>query len=158
VDQLITFDPNTFIFQNINKVEIDGFEIYGEFEPVVHLKLRVDYTALSARDASTDEQLLRRAKDRLQLAINYALSSIPASVGISYRYVGARFDNNFESYPPARERLSPYGLVDLRMTYQAAESLRLYGRVENLLDEQYQDVLGFGTYGRGLFAGLEVTL
>lgn len=158
VDQLITFDPATFIFQNINEVEIDGFEIYGEFEPVVNLKFRVDYTALSSRDTSTDEQLLRRAKDRFNLALQYSLSRIPATVGVSYRYVGARFDNNFESYPPARERLSPYGIVDLRMTFQAAKGVRLYGRIENLLDEQYQDVLGFGTYGRGLFAGLEVTL
>jgi len=158
IDQLITFDPATFLFQNINEAKIDGLEFYGEYEPTENLKIRLDYTLLNTKDVQTDQQLLRRAKDQINLFLSYSLRNIPATLSASYRYTGARFDNNFSLYPPVRERLSPYGIVDLRLSSHISKNLRIYGRLENVFDKEYQDVLGFGSYGRGVFAGMELML
>jgi vitamin B12 transporter len=37
--------------------------------------------------------------------------------------------------------------VDLSARYALTDQFELYGRIENLLDEQYQQVLGYGTPG-----------
>jgi vitamin B12 transporter len=37
--------------------------------------------------------------------------------------------------------------VDLSGRYQLSNRVELYARVENLLDEQYQQILGYGTPG-----------
>ena len=38
------------------------------------------------------------------------------------------------------------------------ERFALYGRVENLFDEKYQTVAGYGTYGRTAYGGIRVKL
>jgi vitamin B12 transporter len=48
--------------------------------------------------------------------------------------------------------------ADLAARYALSPRLEVYGRVENLTDEAYQDVLGYGTPGRSAFAGLRVRL
>ena len=36
--------------------------------------------------------------------------------------------------------------------------LEVYGRVENLFDEKYMTVYGYGTYGRAAYGGIRVKL
>ena len=47
-----------------------------------------------------------------------------------------------------------YTLVDLSGGWRITDSLELVARVTNLTDEDYEDVLGYSTQGRGWFAGL----
>ena len=58
----------------------------------------------------------------------------------------------------ARVREDPYTIVGLAGSWQARSNLRLFGRVENLLDKDYEDPNGFGQPGIGFFAGLEARL
>ena len=49
-----------------------------------------------------------------------------------------------------------YVLLDLSGSVKWTERIKVFGRVENLLDEDYEDVLGFSTAGRSAYAGLQV--
>jgi vitamin B12 transporter len=42
----------------------------------------------------------------------------------------------------------------LRASWQVSETIELYGRVENLTDEDYETARGYGTPGRGAFVGV----
>ncbi|AAK24660.1 hypothetical protein EIB18_14285 [Caulobacter vibrioides] len=42
----------------------------------------------------------------------------------------------------------------LRASHQIDGTLKVYGRVENALDKDYQTILSYGTPGRGAFFGL----
>jgi vitamin B12 transporter len=68
---------------------------------------------------------------------------------IAVRYNGDQSDG-FGPRVPAWTR------TDLAATYRFAPGLEVYGRVENLLDEHYQQVGGFGTPGLSGLVGLRL--
>jgi outer membrane cobalamin receptor len=40
--------------------------------------------------------------------------------------------------------------------YDASETLRLFGRVQNAADETYQEVVGFNSAGRSIYGGVRL--
>ena len=57
-----------------------------------------------------------------------------------------------------RVTLKSYTLVNLGADYRINERWQVYGRVENLFDEQYEEVFSFLSPGRAVYAGLRATL
>lgn len=51
-----------------------------------------------------------------------------------------------------------YARFDLAVSYDLPRGLTLFGRVENLLDKQYQEALGFPALGREFRVGMKFTL
>jgi outer membrane cobalamin receptor len=60
--------------------------------------------------------------------------------------------------PFGRVKEDPYTVISVAMSWQVRSNLRLFGRVENLLNEDYEVPNGFGQPGIGFFAGLEARL
>jgi vitamin B12 transporter len=54
--------------------------------------------------------------------------------------------------------LDDYWLVNAAVSYKLQKGVEVFGRVENALDSQYQEVYGFATPGITAFAGLRFTL
>ena len=50
--------------------------------------------------------------------------------------------------------LDNYQVLELNASYQVFSSLQLYGRVENALDEDYEEVPTYNTSGSAAYAGL----
>ena len=50
--------------------------------------------------------------------------------------------------------MDSYTVIDLGGGWKLTDSLELVARVTNLADEDYENVLGYSTRGRGYFAGL----
>jgi vitamin B12 transporter len=71
---------------------------------------------------------------------------------------GKRFDNDFSTYPPTRTTLAGYGLVDITLSFKANDNVELFTRVDNLFDQEYEEVLGFGTMGCAAYGGVKATL
>jgi vitamin B12 transporter len=71
------------------------------------------------------------------------------STTVAVRYAGASFDAASNAF-----QLQHYTLVDLRASYPLTEAVELYGRIENLADEQYQTIRNYGTLGRTAYAGV----
>ena len=68
-------------------------------------------------------------------------------------HVGDSFDDAANT-----ARLDGYVLASVRAAMPIGERLSVYGRIDNLFDERYQVVRGYGTYGRAAFGGIRVTL
>ncbi|MCB0330498.1 MAG: TonB-dependent receptor [Bdellovibrionales bacterium] len=158
IDNLITFNDATFIVENIDEAQINGFELYIEAEPMDDLSFRADYTYLDAEDDKTKEDLVRRAANRFTLSANYQFAEERGRITAKLKYVGDREDMDFTAFPATRTSLASYSVVDILASYNLTEQIKLFARVENLFDRKYQDVLGFGTYGVGGFGGIEFTL
>jgi vitamin B12 transporter len=47
-----------------------------------------------------------------------------------------------------------YAIVRLFTDYQISEEIKLFGRIENLMDEGYEEVDGYPALGRAVYAGL----
>jgi vitamin B12 transporter len=54
--------------------------------------------------------------------------------------------------------LSGYEVPTVRAAYDVSETVELYGRVENLWDEDYQTAAGYATRGRAAFVGARLRL
>ena len=71
-------------------------------------------------------------------------------------FVGGRDDFSYASWPAARVRLDSYQLLRLAATCQLTQRLELSGRLENGLDDDYEDVLGYQTPGRAAYLGFRL--
>ena len=69
-----------------------------------------------------------------------------------------QLDTDFSSFPFQEVVLDDYTLININASYQLNESVNIFARVNNLLDEKYQDVFGFETLGQAFYAGLKVKL
>jgi vitamin B12 transporter len=77
---------------------------------------------------------------------------------LQWRVYSSRFDNDFNAYPPARISLGGYGLVDIAASYKLNNTVEIFSRIDNLFDQEYQEVLGYGTMGAAAYGGVKVDL
>jgi len=120
--------------------------------------VRVDagYTHLRSREAGLEE--VRRPPNTASLNVGWRGAQDRLGVSLTVRYNGATYDNNFTFVvPDPRVRLASYTLVNLGADWRATQHVQLYGRVENLTDERYQEVYTYRTAGRGGFIGARFT-
>ena len=73
-------------------------------------------------------------------------------------YVGGKVDKDFSTFPAQRVNLDSYTLLNIAGHYNLFKFLRLFARIENLLDTDYEEVYGYGTPGLSAFAGLKLTI
>jgi vitamin B12 transporter len=156
---LFTYGSN-FKEINLDKALTEGIEIFIDINPTENLKLKADYTFTNAVDRSENspdynKALLRRPKHKIDLNINYNISS-DINTNIDFIYVGKRDDKNFSFSPPKRIQLAPYTLVNFAVSYKLSDYINLDGRIENLFDKYYEEVYGYATPGFSGYAGIKL--
>lgn len=155
-DDLISFDPQTFIFENINEAESEGIETFVRFDPTESVSLRLQYTLTDTEDRATGDDLLRRARHRASAAATFRMSD-EAHLRCDVEYVGKRDDNDFDQVPAQRVELDDYTVVGLSGSYRLFDGAAVVARVENLFDEEYEEVLGFSTPGASAYGGFKLS-
>lgn len=156
-DDLITFNPSTFVLENINSAYTQGVEVALTTTLSETVSLRSAYTYTESEDRDTDESLLRRPRNKGSITTTYQPTDRVTSQ-VEWRVYGKRFDNDFSAYPPVRTTLAGYGLVNLAISYKANETFEIFTRVDNIFDQEYEEVLGYGTMGCAAYGGLKATL
>lgn len=150
IDDLIAFDPFTFQVANIDQAQIRGLEAATRVD-LGDWTLRGNLTLLDPEnqsDGPNDGNLLpRRPEQTVNLDLDRRLGRW--LLGGRVDWVGRRFDDLAN-----RVRLEPYTLVSLRAEYDLSDSLRIQGRVENLLDEDYETAAFYNQAGRGFYLTL----
>jgi len=154
-DNLITFDPDSFIFSNIASAKSSGFETFTELELSEELVSRVAYTYTDTEDETTGLSLLRRPRNKLSFQVTEKFCE-DYSVQMEYQLVGNRFDNDFSTFPATRVQLGAYGIMNISGQVDVSENLHLFLRAENVFDKEYEEVYGFGTLGASIYGGIKV--
>ncbi|SLN76682.1 TonB-dependent receptor plug domain-containing protein [Oceanibacterium hippocampi] len=137
---------------------IRGIEVAARATLLEGLTLGASYTYTDGQDANGD-RLIRLARHIASGDLNYAFADGRANVNLGVRYNGEQQDFQFSNFFINRDRvtLDDYVLVNVAASYRLQEHVELYARVENLLDEDYQEVLGFSNPGIGGFVGVRFT-
>jgi vitamin B12 transporter len=119
------------------------------------LRLTATYAFLHATEPAelVAVRELRRPKHSGSIAADGVSGRV--SYGASIAYVGAHFDQR-DSFPFDRVELGSYWLAGARVAYAVLPGIELFARGSNLLDQDYRDVFGYRTEGRGLFVGLRL--
>jgi len=165
-------EPGGANYFNVAKARSRGLEVAATL-PLGALLLTGGYTYLDTEvmDAGFDEgdgatfvdgeALIRRPAHHLSLGGMYRLPRGSLSGGL--RLVGSRVDRDFSGWPAAAVELEKYTLLSVGGEFPLIEprgsspGFDLQFRVENLLDESYQEVFGFQTPGRAFLLGGRVT-
>jgi vitamin B12 transporter len=158
---LIGLDEN-FRAINIDKAETKGIEIFTTVKPVDNFSIKANYTYLDSKDLSVTSPnkglpLLRRTKHKAGLIVDYRFLQ-RANVNLEIIYVGEKDDKDFSTFPAERITIDSYSLVNFAAHYDVLDFLRIFVRVENLFDVEYEEVFGYGTPEISGFAGIKLTL
>jgi vitamin B12 transporter len=157
------FDPATFLFtaENLDgESKRRGVEVTAQARVTEGLRVSGSYTYLDATepDSSTGDETreIRRPRHVASLNGDWRFLANRADVNLNLAYVGDRTDVFFEPVAFEKEivNLDSYYLASVAVSYRATEQVRVYARVENLLDDNYEDVYGYSTPGRGAYAGI----
>jgi len=157
IDNLITGSGQTAV--NVKGISrIQGVELTANVQPIDGLDVSGALTIQSSRDADGKE-LVRRPKHTGSLNASYRFADDRASAFVSARFNGARQDTGYDMYfSPSRVTLPGYTRVDIGGSYQVIEKrLEVFGRIENLFDEKYEEVFTYGSPGVAGFAGIKVS-
>jgi vitamin B12 transporter len=142
-EDLIDYGNSGYV-QVAGKVRRHGVEIEGSwaFENDVTVEGNYTYT-----DSDTP----------LALASSAWLTTTPRhqlSLGLGAEIGEGWAGNVSATHSAGRVDLPSFTVVDLGVTKELSEGREAYLRIENIFDEDYQSVPGYGTSGRAAFVGL----
>jgi vitamin B12 transporter len=151
---LIDYDNTTWKYLNIGAARTRGIEASALWNPVAPLSLRAAYTFTDAKDVLTGLELLRRPRHKVNFMADYHFGK-KVNLSLDAEYSGKRQDVDYSDWSYPRVFLDGYLLVNLAAAWDITPRLRLFARVNNLGDVDYQEVLGYGTAGISGFAGIQ---
>jgi len=155
------FDPVTFLSTAENRAGESrrrGVETSLVWQPRSELSLAANYSYVDATEESsgTRQREIRRPKHAANFSSTIDLFDDRASFTLVADYGGTRLDTFFAPFPAPQSivTLDNYWLVDLAATVRLTESFDVFARVNNALDEDYEQVFGFNTPGRQAYIGI----
>ncbi|QFR49987.1 TonB-dependent receptor [Sulfurimonas lithotrophica] len=115
-------------YTNVNKAYTSGFELEFGFKFLNDFSLNGGYTYLYSKDKNTKKHLTSRPENQLKATLAYDTAKLNIQASLTYEgkhYVDSQ--NN---------RVSPkQTLADIRFTYSLNTRLKIYGGINNFLDE-----------------------
>ena len=152
-NDLINFDSLTNGYNNIAEAKAPGWEAALKLKPVPTLDLMASYLFVNARDEKTNDKLIRRWGEKYTFGLNWRpVKQVEASVWGVHR--GMTDDEIFPLFGTKIVHLKPYTAVNLNVRWKIMDSLAADFRVDNLFNEDYQEVYGYGTMPQTFYAGL----
>ncbi len=146
----LSYDPFLGENRNLAEARIRGIEAAYEYRQP-GWRLGVEAVLQDPENLETGEDLFRRARESLTLTAVRSLG--PVELGLDLLATGSRKDFGF----PQAVELDSYVLANLNATWHIGPRLELSGRIENLLDEDYELAHTYNTPGRGLYLSLRYT-
>jgi vitamin B12 transporter len=152
---LIDFDVSRG-YINIGRAETNGVELEFEARPREGLSFVGSYTRLRAKDLTDGADLLRRPKDRWVALVSYAfLAKWTAS--FSFEHTGERRDFDYSTWLTRPVTLPAYTLLNAVISYEVRPGLEAFSRLDNILNEKYEMIYGYGTQGFSFQGGVKLS-
>jgi vitamin B12 transporter len=135
-----------------------GIEVAGRFKASNQLTLGATYTYLDAKRPNGDQEV-RRAPHSGRVDANYVFLDGKANFNLAVTYNGQMRDVAVDTaaFAPVSVSLKDYTLVTAGASYKLQPGVEVFGRVENLLNQKYQEIYGYNTPGATAFAGMRFT-
>ncbi|MFV0247979.1 MAG: TonB-dependent receptor plug domain-containing protein [Tenacibaculum sp.] len=134
-------------FKPINQgnTKIQGFEFSAKYPIFDYLHLNANYTFTENKNLA-----IRIPKHKANAELNCELKN--TNLALNYMYVSDRKDKDFRNSSVVS--LKEYSLLGFSANHQLNSHVKLFLAATNLLNEDYQEVLGYTTLGRNLKLGV----
>lgn len=148
LEGLIVSGPPSFLPFNVGRAESRGVEAEAAVSSR-RVTARLQATWLDTEDLATGEELLRRPRWRSSLVLTWRPATEWTMTSVA-RWVDERLDLGGVV-------LDSYTTFDLAGAWQAHRWIEPYARVENVLDEEYEETAGFPAPDRRFVGGVELS-
>ncbi len=143
IDQLISGWPT----ENVDRARIDGLELETGHHLGEHWQLGAMVTILSPKDRDSDLLLPRRSRSTAAVNLDGDFGRLRS--GLTLQAFSKSYDDAAND-----TRLSGYALLHWRAGYDLTDNWLLQGKIDNLLDKDYEEVATYNTPGRTYWASL----
>lgn len=142
------FDPATFdsVYVNVARTATDGVEVEGRARLGGGFDLSLAWAWTDARDETTGARLLRVPERAGSATLGWTGERLSAALTV-------RGESDQDDAGGVREA---FVTANLNGSYALTDRVSLTARVENLADERYQQVFGYGEPGRSGFVGIRL--
>jgi len=159
------YDPATFAYTSGNKEgksQRQGVEFTASVNMSDNLVINAAYTytdSVEADGAGGYKDEIRRARHTGSLNLAWqAMDNL--QINTNAQYSGSQTDTYFPPWPTPSQTVTmdDYRLININANYSASDKLDIYLRLDNLLDDDYEEVFGYQTLGFGASLGLRFSL
>ncbi|MEX2045453.1 MAG: TonB-dependent receptor, partial [Opitutus sp.] len=150
---LIAGTPDFRSVENIQRARTRGLGVSARVSMPGEVALRAGYTWLEADNLTAGTRLLRRPRHQATLDAWRELGA-GLSAGAGVTWTAQREDVHAATF--ATVDGEDFTVVRFYGAWDASERVSLKLRIENLLDERYEEVHGYPATGFGAFAGVEL--
>lgn len=142
------FDPASFdsVYVNLAETATDGVELEGRARLGRGFDLSLAWTWTDARDQTTGARLLRVPEQAGSATLGWTGGRLSGALTL-------RAEGDQDDAGGVREG---FVTAHLNGAYALTEAVTLTARIENLADERYQQVLGYGEPGRSGYVGIRL--
>lgn len=133
-----------------------GIEAFASARPLPQLRFDLAYSWIKARENGAPE--VRRPKHIASFNTTVSSSDQRFAGTLTLRYNGRTTDLAYidPSYVPVVVAMKDYVLVNLGADYRVTDAISVFGRVENLLGVDYEEVFSIATPGRAAYGGVRL--
>ncbi len=158
-DDRIVYDFSTSRYNQLaGKTKTSGVESSVSWSPVKDLDLDLAHHYTESRDPD-GKRLARRPYNKYILNVRYRFME-KALADLNVRYLDKRRDSAYAKDADGNrvDYLLAYTLTNLALSYQVTKQVEIYGRIDNLFDEKYEECWSYATAGLSGYAGVKVSL
>ena len=150
VSNAIVFDLAGYsgYLQDLGRGVSSGIELIADYRITEALRASANYTYNEA-DRPDGSQRFRRPNHLFNFGLSFAGFNDRMTVNAFYR-------SQAEAIDIGQIALEDFGVLDLTASFQITEMLRVYGRIENTLDEEYREILDYNTAGLAAYIGIKL--
>lgn len=152
-EQMIQWAPDSqgmWTPQNVGKARIEGVELEGEFD-TGWLSHRVSAEYKDPKDRITDKQLQLISRKGAKWVTEAQWQQFDGS--LSWIYQGERYGNAANT-----TELGGYSVWNLAVGYKVTPALKVSGKINNLLDKEYQTAVGYPADERAYYITMDYSL
>ncbi|WP_455221382.1 TonB-dependent receptor domain-containing protein, partial [Kaarinaea lacus] len=151
---LIDFDDVSNTLVQRSEVEINGFEFTFSQELTPSLTVQLQYTGMRFDIISSDADLLKRPEKLGSLVLSWNINN-DFHLSASANYVGEVKDF---SVPTGLRTLDSYTLINAALNWQLNRHWSTQLALDNVLDEDYEEAVGFKAPGLGVRLSVSATM
>ncbi|CAZ94129.1 TonB-dependent receptor plug domain-containing protein [Zobellia galactanivorans] len=154
-ENFVFYDNATSSYKNaLNTIDAQGVEVELSWKAADKLNFDANYTFTERKG----DDAVRIPKHKINANLGYAFSD-RAFASLNYSLTGSRTDSDFSTFPSTIVPLDSFSLVDLYLSHECIENrLKVFLNVNNILNQEYTEALGFTTKGRNVMIGFSLNL
>ena len=151
ISDWISRDYDTDEYMNVEEVRMMGIETSAKAKFCDYFSMNLNYTYNDAENKTSDaasDKVNGVPEQKLGIGFNVLIPRVLVSIDLQGIYVDEMYDGDDTS--------DDYFIVNSRFSKIFKDQYELYAEVDNIMDEDYYEEVGFPAYGRNIRAGLHL--